>query len=234
MTDLGRVLAVIPARGGSKRLPRKNILPLAGKPMMIWTLEAALQVAEINRVVVTSDDEEILSKVNEHAPDVIGLLRDPDLASDTASSVDVVLDAISSEERCGYQPDTVVLLQPTSPLRNAEDIRNGLALYSRGKDQAVVSVCELDHPLAWTGKISEYGEWKGVIPETNLRSQDYEQEYRLNGAIYIENVKKFKIQRSFFSASTLASIMPKDRGFDVDDINDLKLCDCFLSRSFAL
>src|SRR5690554_30152 len=118
MTDAGKILMLIPARGGSKRLPRKNVLPLAGKPLICWTIETALATELDARIVVSSDDEEILDIARQYASKGVVAYRRPDeFATDTASTVDVVIDAIDSEKVQGHEPDTIILLQPTSPLR---------------------------------------------------------------------------------------------------------------------
>ena len=130
MADIGEILVVIPARGGSKRLPRKNVLPLAGKPLICWTIEAAMEAKLNARIMVTSDDDEILAIARQYeSQGVIAYKRPDELATDTASTADVLIDAVIAEQAADYDPKTLVLLQPTSPLRNAEDIRATLDVY---------------------------------------------------------------------------------------------------------
>src|SRR5690606_36174846 len=157
MADAGKILVVIPARGGSKRLPRKNVLPLAGKPLICWTIEAAIDAKLNARILVSSDDDEILTIATQYQVDgVIAYKRPEKLASDTASTIDVVKDACLFMLANGFQPETIILLQPTSPLRNSDDIQGAINLYYQNNiKDTVVSVCEVEHPSAWTGTLTE-------------------------------------------------------------------------------
>lgn len=233
MADTGDILIVIPARGGSKRLPRKNVLPLAGKPLICWTIEAALDATLSARIMVTSDDDEILAIARQYESEgVIGYQRPNALATDTASSVDVLIDAIKTEQAAGHDPKTLVLLQPTSPLRNAEDIRAALSVYRKGgSNDTVVTVCEVDHPTAWVGTVTPESLFRGVSG-ISKRSQDYEKEYRLNGAVYIATVVNLLRDRSILSKRTFASIMPRLRSLDVDEQLDFQICDALLTAQF--
>jgi N-acylneuraminate cytidylyltransferase/CMP-N,N'-diacetyllegionaminic acid synthase len=174
MTEYGEMLMVIPARGGSKRLPRKNVLPLAGKPLICWTIEAALATGLAARILVTSDDEEILSIASRYASQGLIIHKRPaELASDHASTADALLDALATEQQVGHSAKTLILLQPTSPLRTAEDILAAVRKYEEsGSSDTVVSVCEVDHPTAWVGTIAGNGQLQGLDLSAK-RSQDY-------------------------------------------------------------
>lgn len=163
MADLGEVLVVIPARGGSKRLPRKSVLPLGGKPLICWTIEAVLEAKLNARIMVTSEDEEILAIARKYLKQgVIAYKRPPELATDTTSSADLLIDAVMAEQAAGYDPKTLVLLQPTSPLRNASDILAAMEAFREGGcDNTVVTVCEVDHPTAWVGTIGASSRFEG-------------------------------------------------------------------------
>lgn len=230
MADCGELLIVIPARGGSKRLPRKNVLPLAGKPLICWTIEAALQTGLNARILVTSDDEEILSIASRYADQgVIAHKRPAALATDTATTVDALIEAIESEQEASRQtPDAVILLQPTSPLRTARDILDAVDTFQEGgcKD-SVVSVCEVDHPTAWVGVIEEGTKLSG-IDLSGKRSQDYQKEYRLNGAVYVARTNVLLKRRSLFTESLKASVMPRARSFDIDEEIDFLVCESLL------
>ncbi|UZD64733.1 cytidylyltransferase domain-containing protein [Marinobacter sp. AN1] len=194
MADAGNILVVIPARGGSKRLPRKNVLPLAGKPLICWTIEAALEARLNAKIVVTSDDREILGLAQQYESQGIIAHKRPDhLASDTAATASALTDVVEAQEGAGFTPHTIILLQPTSPLRNASDIVASLDLFhSTGCHDTVVSVCEVDHPTAWVGTMAS----NSVFANTKLsemRSQEYAKEHRLNGAIYISRADVLKI-----------------------------------------
>ncbi|MBE0440316.1 MAG: acylneuraminate cytidylyltransferase family protein [Gammaproteobacteria bacterium] len=230
MSELGRVLMVIPARGGSKRLPRKNVLDLVGKPLLCWTVEAALNTSIGATILVTSDDNEILNIVDRYADrGVFSHKRSSDLSSDTASSASVLVDAVLSQENKGVVYSTVVLLQPTSPLRNSDDIIHAINVYKMtGCHDTVVSVVELDHPTAWAGKISSDSSFIDV-DLSGKRSQDYEKEYRINGAVYVLSVDVLMTQNSLFTKKIRASVMPRVRSLDIDTEFDFKICECIVN-----
>jgi len=231
MGDTGDILVVIPARGGSKRLPRKNVLPLAGKPLICWTIEAALEAKLNTRIMVTSDDEEILAIARQYqSQGVIAYKRPDELATDTASTADVLIDAVKAEQAAGHDPKTLVLLQPTSPLRNAEDIRAALDVYREGGcEDTVVTVCEVDHPTAWVGTIGEGARLEG-IDLSGKRSQDYRKEYRLNGAVYVARTDGLVNSGWLFTERLCASEMPRAHSVDVDEFLDLRVCEATLSN----
>ncbi|QJQ99361.1 acylneuraminate cytidylyltransferase family protein [Halomonas sp. PGE1] len=224
MTDAGKILMLIPARGGSKRLPRKNILPMAGKPLICWTIEAALATELDARIMVSSDDEEVLDIAHQYSSRGVVAYRRPDeLATDTASTVEVVIDAINAEKAQGYEPKIIILLQPTSPLRTTEDIHASLKVFEEGgRKDTVVSVCEVDHPTAWVGYIEKHSYLDGV-DFSGARSQDYKKEYCLNGAIYVADVDLLCKQSSLFTTRVKAAVMPRIRSIDIDSIEDFEL-----------
>ncbi|XOB91204.1 cytidylyltransferase domain-containing protein [Pseudomonadota bacterium 24LQ007] len=231
MGDTGDILVVIPARGGSKRLPRKNVLPLAGKPLICWTIEAALEAKLNARIMVTSDDEEILAIARQYqSQGVIAYKRPDELATDTASTADVLIDAVKAEQAAGHDPETLVLLQPTSPLRNAEDIRAAMDVYREGGcEDTVVTVCEVDHPTAWVGTIGEGARLEG-IDLSGKRSQDYRKEYRLNGAVYVARVDWLVSSGVVFTERLCASVMPRMRSLDIDESVDFLVCESLISN----
>jgi CMP-N,N'-diacetyllegionaminic acid synthase len=226
MTDAGDILVIIPARGGSKRLPKKNVLPLAGKPLICWTIEAALDANLNARIMVTSDDNEILAIARRYeAQGVIAYQRPEELATDTASTNDVLIDAIHAEQVAGYEPKTLILLQPTSPLRNADDIQEALQIYRKnGCKDTVISVCKVDHPSAWVGTIDERALFEG-IKLSGKRSQDYSEEYRINGAVYVARTIFLLNSGTLFSERLCASVMPRLRSLDIDEELDFRICE---------
>lgn len=232
MSDSSSTIIVIPARGGSKRLPRKNVKPLAGKPLICWTIEAAIKASLDAKIIVTSDDDEILELTDYYKDSgVFKRKRIDELATDTASTVDAVVDVIQSERGSGNNPQTVILLQPTSPLRNEEDILNAFQLYKdkiiNSDKDTVVSVCEIEHPTAWVGQVGEHMTFTGT-KLLNKRSQDYGKEYRLNGAVYVGSVKHVMSEKSLFTNNLKASIMPRHRSIDIDEKVDFILCESLI------
>lgn len=229
MADAGEILVVIPARGGSKRLPRKNVLPLAGKPLICWTIEAALEAKLNARILVTSDDEEILTIARQYQNQgVITYKRPDELATDTASTVEVLIDAVKKEQEKGRCAKTIVLLQPTSPLRSSDDIQAALDVFeAAGCEDSVVTVCEVDHPTAWVGTLAEQSQLTGV-DLSGRRSQEYQQEYRLNGAIYVAQVEYLLSSASIFTEQVYASVMPRIRSLDIDEGVDFRICEALI------
>lgn len=215
------VLAVITARGGSKGLPRKNLLPFRGAPLIAWTIQAAQAAKSIDRLILSSDDPEIIATARSlgcEAP----FQRAPELASDTAASVDVVLDA--ADRVPGY--DIIVLLQPTSPLRIAGDIEATLALMAETGAPGAVSISEAPcHPWLifardMAGRLTPFVEKPAGI---SWRRQDLPPAYRINGAVYAADLAWLRASRSMFKANeTVAYEMPAERSVDIDTLEDLQ------------
>lgn len=220
-------LSIIPARGGSKRLPRKNVLDLCGKPLISWTIEAALYSKYLDEVVVTSDDSEILGIANNMK--VRSIERPPHLASDTASTFDAVKHTIDNIDSYEY----IVLLQPTSPLRNATHIDKAIELLARKDADAVISVSNISHNPAWSNTLDESLSMKNFINKEFLkkRSQDLEKYYKLNGAIYICKTKKLLEEKSFFLRDNIfAFIMSAISSIDIDKKEDFEFANLYLSK----
>lgn len=190
-----KFLAIIPARGGSKRLPRKNTLELNGKPLISWSIEAGLKSKYIDKVVVTSDDKEILDISEKYGAETI--IRPKGLASDTATTFDTVVHTIKNNEKYDY----IVLLQPTSPLRNRNHINEAIELLEKKKADAIISVSEMEHNPLWSNTLPNDEAMNNFLRNEvlNKRSQDLEKYYRLNGAIYICKIEKLLEEKSFFS-----------------------------------
>lgn len=214
-------LGIIPARGGSKRLPRKNLLNLCGKPLIAWTIEAGKKSRYIDEIIVTSDDDEILGISKQFGSNIIK--RPKELASDTALTFDAVkhvLDSISESY------DYVILLQPTSPLRNEKHIDEAIEFLFVKNADAVISVCETEHCPLWCNTLPDNKSMEGFLKEEikNKRSQDLPKYYRLNGAIYICNIDKLLKAKSFFLEKNIfAYIMDKKSSIDIDEEIDFIL-----------
>lgn len=222
-------LAIIPARGGSKRLPRKNVLNLAGKPLIAWSIEAAKGSKYIDSIVVSSDDDEILSVANSYG--VQSVHRPKELASDTATTIDVLVHVIESIEET-Y--DYIILLQPTSPLRDAKDIDKAIEYLFAKEANSIVSVCEIEHSLLWANTLPDDRNMCGFLKDEvlNKRSQDLEQYYRLNGALYICKKEALLQERSFFLKENLfAYEMPQDKSIDIDTKLDFLIAEILLKNA---
>jgi CMP-N,N'-diacetyllegionaminic acid synthase len=214
-------LAIIPARGGSKRLPRKNVLDLAGKPLIAWTIEAGKNSSYIDKVVVTSDDEEIMQIASNLGADVIE--RPAELASDTATTFDAIKHAI--ENTSGHF-DYVVVLQPTSPLRNSMHVDEAIELLFEKQADAIISICETEHSPLWSNTLPEDGSLKNFLPDEikNKRSQDLPKYYRLNGAIYLCKVNRLLSEKSLFLSDRINGyVMSIKNSIDIDVDTDFEL-----------
>lgn len=220
-----RVLAIIPARGGSKRLPRKNVLDLAGKPLVAWTIEAGLRSKYVDRVVVSSDDNEIL-KISRHFG--ASVIQRPDiLASDTATSFNAIKHAI---DHIGGEYDYIVLLQPTSPFRNEKHIDEAVELLVSKNAEAIIGVCEVEHSPLWSNTLGDKLSMEGFLHkvDSSKRSQDLEAYYRLNGAIYICERNRLLGEKTFFLKNNIyAYIMERESSIDIDEEIDFQFS-CFM------
>lgn len=214
-----KVLALIPARGGSQRLPGKNILSVCGRPLLAWSIDAARGSRCIDRVVLSSEDEAIIAAARACGCEVP--FRRPDvLASDTASTTDVVLHALDALP--GY--DVVVLLQPTSPLRTASDIDAACEKFATSSAPACVSVSRVEQNPYWMYRLGDDDALLPIIePSEAARRQDLPDVYMLNGAVYIAATAWLRQTRTFLTRDTVAHVMPVDRALDIDTAADLEV-----------
>lgn len=221
-----RILAIVPARGGSKSIPRKNVKEIGGKPLIAWTIEAAQKSKYIDHLVVSTEDHEIASVSRSYGAEV--LLRPEELAQDDTPGIDVVLHAVEQLQGYSY----VVLLQPTSPLRTTEDIDQCLeSLVSNGAP-ACVSLCEVDQPPHWMYIVNEQNKLQPIVDNINqyYRRQEIPKTYALNGAIYVAETEWLFLKKSFLSEETLPFIMPRERSIDIDVPFDLEFADIVLRQ----
>lgn len=234
MINNNKVLAIIPARGGSKGLPHKNILPLCGKPLINYTIEAALKSEYIDTIMVSTDDEEIANLAKQAGAE-IPFLRPSYLATDTATSFDVIINCLKWYRNQGENYHYFILLQPTSPLRTDEDINAAFELLKNKNAKAIVSVCESDHHPYWmnTLPLDQNMNFFEKHEYTNKMRQQLPTFYRLNGAIYLSEVDYFEEQKSFMGQKTFALIMNKMHSVDIDDRLDLKFAEFLLKHNIS-
>ncbi len=232
-----KILAIIPARGGSKRLPGKNMLELGGKPLIAWTIEEASKSKYISDIIVSTDDEDI-ARVSEKYGASIPFLRPKELSSDTATTIDAVKHAINYlKENREKEYKYVLLLQPTSPLRIAEDIDNAIELLLEKQADSVISMCECEHSPIWSNMLPNDYNLDGFLRNDykNVRSQDLPTYYRFNGAIYIANINRLLEESVFnFDRDSYAYIMPQDRSVDIDSELDFKICQVLIEKQNKL
>jgi N-acylneuraminate cytidylyltransferase/CMP-N,N'-diacetyllegionaminic acid synthase len=220
------ILAVIPARGGSKGLPRKNILPLLGKPLIAWTIEQVKVSKYIDSFIVSTEDEEIAIVSREYGAEV-PFMRPQEFATDSAKIIDVILHALKWIKSKGEKADLVVLLQPTSPLRTSADIDAAIEAVFDKKAKAIVSLCETEHHPLWSNLLPSDGVMKDFIREDvlNKNRQELPTYYRINGAIYIAYCDYLIEQKGFIGNETYAYLMPQQRSIDIDSIIDFYLAE---------
>lgn len=224
-------LALIPARGGSKGLKDKNIRLLNNKPLLAYTIEAAKKSGIFDRIIVSTDSEKIAAVALKYDVEV-PFMRPKELATDTASSMDVLIHTIKLLQESGDIYDYVALLQPTSPLRTSQDIVEAANLLIKKNANSVVSVCKVEHSPLWSNTLPEDLSLKDFIrPEIkNLRRQDLPIFYRLNGAIYIAKVSYILETKDFLRQGSYAYIMPVNRSVDIDTEFDLALAEVLLQH----
>jgi len=228
-----RVLGLIPARGGSRAVPRKNVRELAGRPAIAWTIDQARSCGRLDRIVVTTDDEEIAQIARGEGAEV-PFLRPGELALDDTPDLPVYLHALSwLREHDGHEPDLVVWLRPTAPLREPDDIAGALDVLEASGADCVRSVCKAEHHPYWMLALDGDRLVPFVEPDSGavLRRQLLPPVYRLNGAV--DAVRRDRVDpggRELFAGDIAAYVMPRDRSVDIDDELDVALADVLLRR----
>ncbi len=220
------ILAVITARGGSKGIPKKNIVPLCGKPLLVYTIESALAAKLNGRVVVSTDDDEIAAVAKKYRVQVIK--RPPEISGDTASSESALLHALDVLEKEKYFPDAILLLQPTSPLRKAETIRKFVAKFEDIKDEyeAMLSLHK-DKTDFWVNK---GGVFSRLFPNAPRRRQAREPLYAENSALYITNVEALRKTNSVLGSVTAGFVIDADEAVDINEPRDILLAELLLKK----
>lgn len=221
-----KVLGLIPARGGSKGIPRKNIKSIAGKPLIAWTIESALKSALLSAVVVSTDDLEI-GEVARRYGAATPFVRPTELAQDDTPGVAPVLHAL------GQIPDfdAVLLMQPTSPLRTAEDIDACIGFAMEAAAGCVVSVTLSSQHPQWMYRLDAGRRLQPVVAAAHVtRRQDLPPVYSANGALYFARSGWLQHHRTFITAETLGYVMPGDRSIDLDSALDWKLAELLLKE----
>jgi CMP-N,N'-diacetyllegionaminic acid synthase len=234
MTSKPRILTLIPARGGSKRIPKKNISPLAGKPLIKWTIDAAVTSGVCSRVYVSTDDEEI-ADVARAAGAIVPWLRPASLSTDTSTSAEVIAHAVTWYENAHGVVDAVLLLQPTSPFRRPMSIAAAVQKYADQKNPNQNSVVSFS-------PVKEHPDWTFVLQEQeiqpvfgwgsfSLRSQELRATYRLNGAIYIIPAKHARNAEPIIAPGVLPFIMDDFKeGLDIDTQEDWELASVWAQK----
>lgn len=226
------IIAIIPARGGSKGLTKKNIKSLNGKPLIFYTIEEAKKSVYIDKVVVSTDDEEIADIAKQIGAEV-PFLRPKELAKDDTPGIYPIVHAVKwiIKEK-NYIPEYVVNLQPTSPLRTADDIDKAIEKIMNSNFNYLVSVCEAQHHPYWM-KTIEQDMLKDFVEQGSdkaLRRQDLPQVYSLNGAVYVYKTETLLMNPFMTDEKVLPYIMPKERSVDIDDFYDFKFAELLIKE----
>lgn len=223
-------LGLVVARGGSKGLPGKNLVPLCGKPLIVYTIEAARAARALHRTILSSDDPAII-RVARAASCEAPFVRPAELAADRSSTVDVALHALDWLERHeGWRADLLVLLPATAPLRRAEHIDGAVArLLEDGMADAVVAVTEADYPPYWMLSIAD-GRLRWIFPEGARADhrQELPQAYRPNGSIYAIRVEALRAERTFYPARTAPYVMAREQSVNIDAPLDVRLAETLM------
>ena len=218
------MLAIIPARGGSKGLPGKNIKLLGDLPLICHTIKAALDSNLIDRVIVSTENDEIAS-IAKNCGAEVPFMRSIDLASDTSMVMDSYLQVVDMITKENSKPiESFVALLPTAPLRTSKDIDKAIQIFNDKNANSVISVVEASTPVYWHRSISKEGILENFLPEFNAlkNRQELKKTYLPNGAVYVFRTEVLRSTREYYTSKTYPYIMPKERSADIDDNFDFE------------
>lgn len=227
------MIAIIPARGGSKGLPGKNIKLLNGKPLIAYTIEAALFSKKFSRIIVNTDDLEIAKIAMQYGAEV-PFMRPQYLATDGAKSIDVLKHTIDYLQKHDHiNIDVLTILQPTSPLRTSEDIIEAIDIFTNKNADSVISYCQEHHPIVWNKYINNDGKFENIFEENLDNRQEVKSSYYPNGAIYILK-KKLILENQYYTENSYPYIMPRNKSIDIDTIEDFEHCAYIMMKNNTL
>ena len=234
MLDGKKVLALIPARGGSKGLPGKNKKLLCGKPLIVWSIDAAKASKYVDDIIISSDDCEVF-KIAEECGVRVPFKRPSEVASDTATAMDVILHAAEWLKAHKEQFDIIVYLQPTSPLRTSEDIDKGLEFFVKKNSNSVVGVCKSAKSKHLMNTLPADGNMASFILSENANKNRQEQEafFQVNGALYISRVDYICSEKNWYGDKTFAYVMPESHSVDIDTELDFFIAKLFIQKKIS-
>jgi len=233
MGGFGLVIAVIPARSGSKGLPGKNIKKMNDKPLIWYTINAAKKSKFIDKIIVSTDDNEI-AKISKKYDAEIPFMRPKELARDDSLAIDNYIYTIDRLNKdFNYSISKFIVLQPTSPLRTSLDIDNAIRIFKEKKADSVISVSETIHPPLWLKKIDANGILRNYfnIEIDNKNRQEIEKSYMPNGAIFVFKFSLLKKKYSYYSDKTYPYIMPLERSIDIDSKLDFEFAEYLMKKN---
>lgn len=228
-----KILALIPARGGSKGVPRKNIRLLSGKPLIGWTIDQARESRYIDEIIVSTEDPAI-AEVSKKSGAIVPFIRPRALAEDASPMIDVIIHALKWLRDNGGIFDLVVLLQPTSPLRTPEDIDRAIELFFSKKAKTVVAVCLAGHHPYRMNILPRNGRMNKFIKPCNVHigRQKLPVFYYINGAVYVADINYIMRYKTLYGNNTYAYIMPEERSVDIDNEIDFYFSEYLLRRHY--
>jgi len=232
------MIAIIPARGGSKGLKKKNITRLFGKPLIAWTIETLLKAKNIKEIIISTDDEEIASVCKEYDVN-IPFMRPSRLSQDTSLAIDVYKYTINRLNKdFGYNINDFLISLPTTPMKNSSDIDNAINTFHTNKADSVISCAAISHPINWIINVDENKKItrfiKNIPVKKMMNRQESVSQYIPNGAIYILKLENIIKYNSYYTENSLAYIMPKIRSVDIDTIHDLTYAEYLLKKKNKL
>lgn len=223
------IIAIIPARGGSKGLSKKNIRLLAGKPLIQYTIHASVNTKQINHTIVSTDDDEIMGLVT--TENVIAIKRPAQISGDESPTIDTIFHAVEECKKYRIKTEIIVLLQPTSPLRTSADIDAAIDIFLNHNCDSVISVVKVQHPPYWNMVIEDtYLQPLLNQVSFNNRRQDFPETYLPNGAIYIARLETLLRTSSFYTPLMKPYVMPAEKSIDIDTEYDLLLAEMILTK----
>ncbi len=225
-----KTIAIIPARSGSKGLKDKNIRVLAGKPLLAYSIDAALGSQIFDTVMVSTDSERYAQIAIRYGAEV-PFLRSQRTSSDEATTRECILEVLDGYEKQGKIFEQMMILQPTSPLRTAHNIIESKRLYNQKNAKSVIGVCEMEHSPLWSNTINQNLSLdKFIKKENNGRRQTLATFYRINGAIYLHDIEHYKKNEYYFDDKAFAYIMPKEESIDIDNEMDFRFAELLMER----
>ncbi len=226
-----KILGIIPARGGSKSIPRKNIIKVGGKPLIAWTIESSLKSKYITKTVVSSEDKEIMEVAKKFGADIVR--RPLKYATDSAIMTSVIKDCLIQLKKNKEEFDILILLQPTSPLRKTSDIDEAFNLFFKSRATALISGYEPPKSPFKSFKINKNGFLSGLVDNKSpfMNRQSLPKTFYPNGAIYIIYIKEFLKTKELFTSKTIPYSMPTEKSIDLDSLEDIKSIEKIIGKN---
>ncbi len=222
------LVGLIPARGGSKGIKRKNIKEIFGKPLIAWTIRQALETKSLDKVIVSTDDDEIANISVDYGAEV-PFIRPKRIALDDSPGISNVLHLLEHIPKVSK----ILYLQPTSPLREIEDILNIIELQNKHDADSCISLSKAPKHPSWMYKLENNRKMNPIFCEESAsRRQDLSDVFVINGALYLGNAEFYKREKKFINSETLGYIMPKERSIDIDDMDDWMLAELKLKVKY--